>query len=211
MVFAGRARSFILAAALCASGCTSGLLQSHAAPGQLYVLRVASAQAPAVATAAGSLRVMRPLPAPGLDGDRLALSRSDNRLDYYLGGRWSAPLPDVLGDLTVNALRQAGAWATVVDSRAALTTDYHLQLYVDHFEAVYPQGSDPAAVGATPVATVALHGVLIRRSDGKVVANLAGAGTQQAGANRLGEVVAALQAAANAALAQVVAQADAAR
>lgn len=203
-----RVRSFVLAAALAACGCTSGLLQSHAPGNQLYVLRPAPAAAPTPA-ATGSLRVQRPLPAPGLDSDRLALSRSDNRLDYYSGGRWGAPLPDVVGDLTVNVLRQAGVWATVTDERATLNADYRLQLYIDHFEAVYAQGADPAAAGSLPVATVALHGVLTRRADGSVVANLSGAATQPASANRLGEVVTALQAAANAALTHVVAQAQA--
>ena len=199
-----------LGLAACLGGCTSSLLQSHAASNQLYVLH-AEAPPPGAAVATGSLRVLRPLPAPGLDTDRLALSRADNRLDYYLGGRWGAPLPDVFGDFAVNALRQAGAWATVTDARVSLNTDYQLLLYLDHFEAVYPQGSDPVASGAIPTATVALHGVLVRRRDGAVVANLAGAAAQQAGANRMGEVVIALQAAANAALSQVAAQAAAAR
>ncbi len=200
-------RSLVLIAALCAAGCTSGLLQSHAPPSQLYVLRAAPPVAPAVPAASGGLRVLRPLPAPGLDRDRLALSRSDNRLDYYAVGRWGAPLPDVVSDLAVNVLRQSGAWATVTDSRASVNAGYQLQLYIDHFEMVYAPGSDPASAASVPMATVGLHGVLIRRSDAKVVANLSGASSEQAGSNRMGAVVLAFQAAANAALAQVAAQA----
>ena len=204
-------RTLILAAALCVAGCTGGLLQSHAPRSQLYVLRAAPSAAAAQAKAAGSLRVLRPLPAPGLDGDHLGLLQAGNRLDYYTGGRWSAPLPDVLQDLAVAVLRQAGAWTTVADARASFNADYQLQLYIDHFEAVYPDGAEATSPGAIPVVTVGLRGVLVRRSDGAIVANLTASASQQAAANRLGAVVESFEAAANGALAQVAAQASSAR
>ncbi len=204
-----------LASSLAAAGCTSGLLRSQAPPVQQYVLHAAPAAQGAIPVAAArpSLRVLQPMPAPGLDTDRIALFRGANRMDYYAASRWGASLPEVVGSLGVEILRDTGAWSTVVDSRTLFNADYQLQVSIGRFEADYTGGGGSGAAvrdAVAPVASVSLQCLLTRRADGSVVASFTAAAQQQAAENRMGSVVAAFEAAANTALAEAAARAAAA-
>ena len=189
-------------------GC-SGLLRSTRPAVQLYVLEL---QDPAAADPAGSvtqapvsprptLRISRPLPAPSLDTDRIALLRPEGRLDYYAGGRWSAPLAEVLSDLEATQFRRDPAWGAVADERTGLNADYLLQTSIGRFAAEYTDA--PA-----PLVRVALQCLLIRRADGALLGSFTVTGAQQAAQNRMGSVVAAFSVASGRALAAAAAQAD---
>src|SRR4029077_10776508 len=96
----------LLAAQL--GGC-GGLLHSNAQPEQTYYLRAPGAGPPAPAAAAVvtpdalsvSLRVGHPSTDPGLDSPHIMLVRADHRMDFYVGGRWAAPVPELVEALTV--------------------------------------------------------------------------------------------------------------
>ena len=121
-----RRRGLLLPLLLVLPGC-SGLLHSTAPPLQLYVL-----QAPQVPPDSGprlppsSLRIGRPLAAAGLNTDRIALLRPGNRLDYYAGSRWSAPLADLVSDQLLTVFRVDSAWSAVADARSTFNADYLL-------------------------------------------------------------------------------------
>ena len=184
--------------ALALTGC-SGLLHSTAPALQLYVLA-----APEVASApphpGPTLRVARPLSGPALNTDRIALLRSGNRLDYYAGSRWSAPLADLVSDLEVRVLRADAAWSAVADDRSSFNADYLLQTSIDRFTAEY------AGEGGAPIIRVDLHALLIHRSDGTLVGSFAVSEQGTAGENRMASVVAMFSAVADQAVGEVAAQ-----
>ncbi len=188
----------IAVTSLAASGC-SGLLQKDAPADQTYVLRAAAVPAAAAAAPAGkspSLRIGRTLAAPGLDGDRIVLVRSDHRVDYYAGSRWIATVPQMVEDLATETLRNSGAWSSVHDSQGAFPTDYFLQLDIRRFDADYTEGESPKV-------HVVLDCTLGRRSDRERLTHFVAAGSASADANRMGSVVAAFESATQAALATI--------
>ena len=186
-------------------GC-SGLLHSTAPAIQLYVLQppelvtvafdanrpVPPSSAPRIAVP--SLRISRPLPASGLNTDRIALLRPGNRLDYYAGSRWSAPLADLVSDLELGVFRVDSTWSAVADDRSSFNADYLLQTTIDRFTAEYMTETGP------PLIHVELHCLLIRRGDGTLVGSFALAENVMAKENRMGSVVAAFSLAAQEAI-----------
>jgi ABC-type uncharacterized transport system auxiliary subunit len=196
---------------LALSGC-SGLFHSTAADVQLYVLQAPpavsvgtagpAAEGSAARNAAPTLRLARPLPAPGLNTDRIVLTRPDNRLDYFAGARWSGPLSDVVSELLLAVFRADPAWSAAVDDRGTLNADYLLQTWVDRFSADYATQTDP------PTIRVDLHCLLIRRSDGVLLGSFAVSQSQPAPRNRMAGVVAVFSQVADQALVAVAAQAD---
>jgi cholesterol transport system auxiliary component len=206
-----RIAALMLGAAL-AAGC-SNLFHSDAKPEQTYVLRAAGpADAPAgtagtsapAATPAplaelGSIQVLHPVGAPGLDGPRIILVQADHRMNFYVGSRWAAPLPDVIEALAVETLRAAGEWQSVQDSTSAFPPEYVLQISVRRFEADY-------TTGGTPQINVVLDCTLGARQGRELVASYVAQGSAPAASDRMREVVAAFERASNTALASLEAQ-----
>ena len=205
-------RRLLIAASLALTAC-SGLLHSTAPALQLYVLAPpetvtvkADGTGPAAAPAAASarpgptLRVVRPLSGPALNTDRIALLRPGNRLDYYAGSRWSAPLADLVSDLELQVLRADAAWGAVADDRSTFNADYLLQTSIDRFTAQYEGGT------GAPTIRVELHTLLIRRVDGTLVGSFAVSEQGTAKENRMASVVAMFSAVADQAVIEVAAQ-----
>ena len=199
-----------LAAALgAAAGCTN-LFHSDAKPEQTYLLRAPSAGADGAAAAAtaaqpatllGSLQVEHPITAPGLDGAHIMLVQADHRMNFYLGSRWPAPLPDVVEALAVDTLRASGEWQTVQGSGSPFFADYLLQISVRRFEADYTQGR------SAPQVEVVLDCTLGARRGHELVGTFVASGSAAAAGDRMNEVIAAFEAASSAALSSLSAQA----
>ena len=62
--------------------------------------------------------LQRPEAGPGLDSDRIALLRSDQRFDFYAASRWAAPAPDLVESVMLDALRATGTFSAVFDDSA---------------------------------------------------------------------------------------------
>ncbi len=182
------------------SGC-SNLLHSDAPALQLYVLPPPALPAQN-ATGVASLRIARPLPGPGLNTDRIALLQTGNRLDYYAGSRWSAPLPDIVADLELAAFHGDATVSAVADDRSSFNADYLLQTSIEQFAAQY------ATPAAPPLIRVDLQCLLIRRSDGALLGAFALSESQLAQENRMASVIAAFSAAADRAIIAAVAHTD---
>ena len=195
-----RLRCLLIALLPALPGC-SGLLHSTAPALQLYVLAP-----PEVATAphgsGPTLRIARPLSGPALNTDRIALLRSGNRLDYYAGSRWSAPLPELVSDLELTVLRNDPTWSAVADDRSTFNADYLLQTSIDRFTAEYASESGP------PDIRVELHCLLIRRSDGILVGSFAITEQGVAKQNRMSSVIASFAAVADRAIIELQKQTD---
>lgn len=115
-------------------------------------------------------------------------------MDYYMGSRWAADLPDVVETLAIDTLRASGAWGAVHESPSPFFADYLLQINIRRFEADYT--SDAAA----PKVHVVLDCTLVRRLGRDLVTSFVAEGTADAAENRLSAVVVAFEQAANAAL-----------
>lgn len=203
-----------------AAGCTN-LFHSDAKPEQTYVLRAPSAQAdadgaaqaasdavasavPPSAALLAPLQVAHPLVAPGLDGPHIILVQADHRMNFYLGSRWPAPLPDMVEALAVETLRASGAWQSVQDSGSPFTSEYLLSISVRRFEADYSRAR------AAPEVEVVLDCTLGARAGRQLVASFVAAGSAAASGNHMSEVIAAFETASGAALASLSQQAAAA-
>jgi len=183
------------------AGCSG--LHSNESPTQVYTLSpplpaAAETSAPATAT----LKVLRPLSAPGLDGDAMVLTRGGQQLDIYAHSRWAAPLPELLQSAAVDALRAAGRFRAVQSEAAPLDADYLLQLEIRRFQAEYH------GEGA-PTIQVQLVATLGRRSDRSLISSVVAEGTVAASANRMQSVSAAFETALGQALAQLARQVQA--
>ncbi len=96
-----------------------------------YLLRAAPAPGPAAVP--GLLSVLRPTMQPGLDTDRIMLTRGGQELDQFAASRWGEALPRVVAALAVQSLAGGGGFANVVEAgRAAVVSDYELLLTVRH-------------------------------------------------------------------------------
>jgi ABC-type uncharacterized transport system auxiliary subunit len=192
----------LLSAALL-SACGS-LLSSKDTPPSTYVLRAAPASA-APAAVPGVLTVLRPVVQPGLDTDLIMLTRNGQELDHYAASRWGESLPRVVAALAVQSLAGGGGFANVAESgRAPVASDFELLLTVRHFEAAYE-----SAVAA-PVIQVAFECTLTAGAPRRVLGRCDAAASEPATGNRMGAIVAAMEIAAQRALAEVRAEAVAA-
>lgn len=185
----------------------SSLLHSNAPPVQIYTLRAAPASAGAGADAAvdASLRVAHPLAGPGLGTSQIVLVQPDHRLNVYAASAWAAEAPALVESLAVGTLRGSGHWHSVQDAESPFPADYLLQISIRRFDADYSDGTD-----APPTVRVTLDCTLGKEEGRKVVASFVASGSAVAGANRLGDVVAAFQQATDAAMASLSQQVSAA-
>ncbi|HKD54200.1 MAG TPA: ABC-type transport auxiliary lipoprotein family protein [Steroidobacteraceae bacterium] len=201
---------------LCLAGC-GNFFQSNAKPEQTYILRPPTAASAPAATAgssappggdntataaarAPSLRVGRPMAAPGLETAHIMLVQSNHRMNFYTGSRWAASVPDLIESLTVETLRGSGDWSAVQDSTSPFPSEYLLTINVQRFEADYTGG------GAAPVVYVVLHSTLGRREGRDVIATFTASGEAPATENRLGAVVTAFETATGSALTSLAQQ-----
>jgi len=194
-----------LLATLTLCGCGS-LLESGLPADQAYVLRPPAREAttPANTSPAGSVLLQRPQAGPGLDSDRIVLLRSDSRFDFYAASRWAAPAPDMVGSFIVDGLRASGAFAAVFDDSSPYAPNYNLRCTLRRFE------SDYTKAGGAPTVFVALDCTLGRHRDRELLASFTAQGSAVARADRLGDVVAAFDAATTAAVSELEKQAAAA-
>ncbi len=179
------------------AGC-GGILKSTAPGEQVYVLH------PTTVVAAQMVNVMLVVPQPeaqpALNTHRIALTQPGNRLDYFAGSRWGAGLPQVLGALVVESLVASKSFALVAGTDpSAGPGDFQLLLTGRHFEAEYAGD----AKGSAPVARVAIEGMVLGGSPRRVVGRCDAQATEPASENRMGEIVAALDRATQAVIADM--------
>jgi ABC-type uncharacterized transport system auxiliary subunit len=162
-----------------------------------YVLRAATPAGPP--SVQGVLAVLRPAVQPGLDTDRIMLVRGGQELDHFAGTRWGDALSKVVGALAVQSLSGGDGFSTVVDpARAAVASNYELLLTVRHFEATYESaGSRP------PVAHVAFECTLTAGTPRRVLGRCDAETSEPASSNSMGVIVAAMERAAQRAMAEL--------
>jgi cholesterol transport system auxiliary component len=185
-----------LAVSLTLSAC-SGVFESDMAAPQSYVLRLPPAPLPEPNNEAGSVRVQRPDASPGLESERIALLRTEQRFDFYAASRWAAPAPDVLESVIVDTLRGTGSFRAVFDDSAPFPPRYGLRCMLRRFEADYTKG------GGAPTVFVTLDCTIGRNRDRALLASFTAAGSAAAREDRLNAVVAAFESATQAAMGEL--------
>jgi cholesterol transport system auxiliary component len=191
-------RALIVALASLALVACGGVFESSLAPPQTYVLRLPPPSGIATTAVAGALLVQRPEAGPGLESERIALLRTDSRLDYYAASRWAAPAPDLLESVLVDALRGTGRFAAVLDDAAPFAPRYDLRVTLRRFEADYTSGGGPTV-------HVVLDCTLGRHRDRALLSSFTARGSARASEDRLAAVVAAFEAATGGAVAEIIA------
>ena len=172
---------------LCGCG---GFLETTIPAPQAYVLRLPTRTPAAAAPAGGTVRVQRPEAGPGLDTDRIALLRSDQRFDFYAATRWAAPAPDIVESVLVEQLRSSGMFSAVFDDSSPYPPNYNLRCSLSRFESDYTAG------GGEPTVQVALDCTFGRHRDRALLGNFTARGSAKASDDKLGAVVAAFESAA---------------
>jgi len=186
----------ILLGALGLLGC-GGVFDSTLPAAQAYVLRLPPITAPASAPTGGSVLLQRPEAGPGLESERIALLRSDQRFDFYAASRWAAPAPDIVESVMLDALRATGAFSAVFDDSAPFAPRYNLRCALRRFEADY------TANARAPTVQVALDCTLGRHRERELLASFTAQGSAPASEDRLNAVVAAFESATAAAMTEL--------
>lgn len=187
------------------AGC-NGLFHSDARPEQVYYLRANTAPASEAGRIAvgASVRVGRPIATSGLDSPQIVLVQAGHRMSFFSASRWPAAVPDMVETLAIETLRASGSWTSVENSASPFPSDYLLQISVRRFEAEYGEGR------GAPEVHVVLDCQIGRREGRDVVASFVAEGSSMAAANKLSDVSAAFETAANSALSSLSEQARAA-
>lgn len=185
-----------LAACFCIAGCAGGLKSGEPAP---LVYRVVAPELPGGDGLAADLLVTMPTAAPGLDNRQIATRWPGLRFDFYANARWAAPVPAMVQSAVIESLQGSRRLRSVQGDLGRFRATHVLTLEVGRFEADY-------TAGALPVARVVLAATLGRQSDRRVLASWSVATQEPASANRLTEVVAALDAAFGRAAAETAAR-----
>jgi cholesterol transport system auxiliary component len=187
----------LLAAASALTACAGSLFSSRVPPPSFYLLS-AHAGAPGPEIAA-DLTVLKPLVRSGLDTNRIAALYPDRRLDYYAAARWSAPLDEVVQDLVLQSFHTHANLRGVSNDSSAFSAGYWLEIEVADFQAEY------AADRTSPTIRVHFLASVGKASDRRVLDRFEASATQAATDNRMTAIVAAYEQAADAALAEIVA------
>ena len=119
--------------------------------------------------------VQRPEAGPGLESDRIALLRSDQRFDFYAASRWAAPAPDLIESVMIDALRATGAFSAVFDDTLAVRAALQPALHA----AALRSGLHRRAA-ARPTVHVALDCTLGRHRDRELLASFTAQGSSVA-------------------------------
>jgi ABC-type uncharacterized transport system auxiliary subunit len=171
-----------LAALLALAACVGSLKDAAPAPA---IYRVDAPELAGGDALAVDLLVARPEAGPGLGTDRIATRWPGHRLDFYAGARWAEDLPLLVQSAAIESLAGARRLRSVQGDLGRFRASHVLSFKLQAFEADYTAGS-------TPVARVALAVTLGRQSDRGVVASFMVTTAEPAAANRMAEVVAAL-------------------
>ncbi|HXS87746.1 MAG TPA: ABC-type transport auxiliary lipoprotein family protein [Steroidobacteraceae bacterium] len=182
-------RRAVLAVAMLACGGCGSLLKTELPPSTSYVLASAPAGSSGVTRSDADLSIGRPDLAPGLDTERIAVLKG-RQLDYYRGAQWGGRATEIVQTLMVESFEDQQLFRSVTTEQSRVSSDYVLDVSVRDFQAEYVSDND------APTAHVTIVGRLIRVKDRQLVETFAATAQSKASDNRLSEVAAAFETAA---------------
>jgi cholesterol transport system auxiliary component len=120
------------------AGC-SDLIGPTSSPQQLYLLRPTSGGPVTGGKIPWSLAVSVTTTSDHLDSSRIALTQSDNSVDYYADSAWPDHLPHLVQEAMVEAFENSSRIQAVSADGDGFHADYILQAQIRDFEARYSQ------------------------------------------------------------------------
>lgn len=139
-----------------------------------------------------------PLTPRALSSDDIAISLERGELAFIEGAKWIAPVPRLMQDLIVESIDAFESDLAATRPEDGVEAEYEINTEVRAFEAVYRNGQE-----AAPTAVIRMR-VRLVRLDGRRLIGVYAAGAQaQAMDNRIGEIVAAYDAAAQETAAEI--------
>jgi cholesterol transport system auxiliary component len=174
------------------AGCSTGsLLDSELPVPTNYIIAPLPPAAGPTRSAASQVDIAigRPDVAPGLDTSRIAVLRG-RQLDYFRSVQWGGNTLEVVQALLVSSLQDQQLFRSVTSEQARVAGAYMLDSEVRDFQAEYA-GSTEA-----PTIRVTIVGRLIRIADRALVDTVPATATRVATDNRMTEIAAAFEAAA---------------
>jgi cholesterol transport system auxiliary component len=177
---------------LCLTGCSTGSLFDSETPTPVnYILAPVPPAAAATSSAASNidLAIARPDVAPGLDSRRVAVLRG-RQLDYYRRTEWGGSVTEMVQTLLVASLDDQKLFRSVTSEQARVSSEYLLDVEVRDFQAEYAEGN------SVPQIRVTFVGRLIRIADREIIGSVTATALRAATDNRMSEVAAAFEAAA---------------
>ncbi|MBV8939328.1 MAG: membrane integrity-associated transporter subunit PqiC [Alphaproteobacteria bacterium] len=196
-------RQYLVLVMLSALLSACALLSKPAPAPELYMLKPDPAAA-AAETLPLTIRIALPEVAPGLDTARIAVLEADNKLIYYTGAAWAAPLPQLAQEFLSDAFGRSRAFRIAGSDQEPLRTDVMLST------AIHECQVDMS--GPQPVIRLRLTATLLNSETHQALAAIPVEETVQAEANHMAALVAAFNKAFNAAAQTIIpAAAQAAR
>ncbi|MDB5478694.1 MAG: hypothetical protein JWM96_1189 [Alphaproteobacteria bacterium] len=110
-----------------------------------------------------NLQILLPQVVPGLDGERIALRRSDNQIDYYADTKWAGNLNAVVQSVLVESFDASGALKSVGNDLITMNEDYALLVEIRDFQSEYIINT------TTPRAHIRLAVKLIRKDTNEIL------------------------------------------
>lgn len=200
------ALSTLAAAAVVLAAC-SGILPTDETRDDTYRLTPPAPQAVAGAAAAAGAGAGAPdatlviddvAVAAGLETDRIAVWEDPRKVEYYAGARWVDEPAEMVRSALVEAFRASGAVKAVGQRSVALDPDYRLRARISDFEAGYRPGQN------VPTVQVVIAADLLAEPAGRVIASRTFSEAFTPTSDRLPDVVRAFDAAADAAITDMV-------
>jgi cholesterol transport system auxiliary component len=136
----------VVAAALLGAALSACSLIGRREPLKVYVLPAAALPAADLDPLPLTLRVDTPQANRALFGSRIVVMPTTHQLSAYQGARWSDNAPALLHDRLVEAFRQSGRLAAVVDEGDRASADFDLVSDLGAFQSEYVQGRPQAVI-----------------------------------------------------------------
>jgi cholesterol transport system auxiliary component len=191
------ARGWLAGSAFLAlAGCASLFVATP--PGKLYRLAPNASYPGNLPHVRAQLLVDLPQAPAGIDTSRIALSKSPISLDYYADAAWTDQAPALIETALLASFENTGAITAIDRESTGLRADFILRTEIRHFEAVYD------AAGGPPRVWVAVIARLVAMPQRSIVAQAQFEQRAPAAADSVPAVVAAFNAATDAALRDIV-------
>ena len=197
-----RRPALLLAAAFAVVAVTGCASLFTSPPKKLYRLTPVSRFPPGLPHVPGQLLVDVPIAPPGLDTERIALTRPPLTLDYFADSQWTDRAPIVIQTALLDSFENSGD-VTALDREAGeLRADFALRLQIRHFEAAY---DDPDKPDNPPRIRVALNVRLVDLASRTIVGEKVVTHELPAEANDVPHIAVAFDEALGAAMGDIVA------
>lgn len=184
-------------ATIALSGCVSVLPDPDPAP---VVYRLQSRAQPAAPVANPQvIRIDRPIASQIYNSNDIVVSMSGQNLSAVAQANWSDAMPSTVQSAFVDAVSASGQFTALLPSSGA-RADTRLNVTIQNFEANFDQGEQSA-----PLAIVQYRIAYTRADDRELLGTLSVRKTQRAASINVSSIVAAIETANEAAMADVVA------